>query len=537
MELVGSSASDSGLVLADLGTRLNAKKNCLDTVYSHGALYKKMKKTIASNMVDLSAGPLSLGDIGGVGVNKVGSITSSVSKLSDVKNMVNMVAKETSYVKSGENNDMDETIPRKTHTRTYILGNLPKQSSFNCMSDDDSEQVLLSHVVLGSNKLPPLESCAPKKQSFNSSKFFALDIELLAVPGKTISDKLICVKKFFYHVDGFGEAFTPSKFPGIIRSSFILEFSLKKTKELAISKKILVNNEIKKVNSHLDRKVIIKKIPVDLLKSAVESVFSKFGKIVSIKIQLIGLDQHRALLYTLPVGTIAYNLSGLLDSYDGKTCFIGHNLNFYICNRCAVVCFADKAFKLAAIVGRNSSIHGKQVVTNQDQVCLAGIYKKKQAPIVCSVSFGGKTWAQVAGGFFSRVVLSVSFSANPSLVTGTSIFAFVPLSDHGLYSHLASLECSLEFLADQVFGILKKLGSIELVLPVVTSVVFSPMVLVSVVVNDTTTGLSSSSSKVLTTKVSGLKFKMMALKVSVESILDKLDHLCSDLSMSASSAS
>ncbi|KAG9295173.1 hypothetical protein G9A89_006154 [Geosiphon pyriformis] len=390
IEPVGLSAGGSGSVLAGLETYLNAKKNCLDTIYFCGASYKKTKKTIIDNMIDSSAGSLSLGNIGSVGIepvvswnSKVGSVTGSVSKLSDVKNMTNMVAEETSYAESGENNNIDETTLRKTRIHTYMLRNLPKQPLFNCMSNNNSEQVLPPHVVLGSNKLPLLKSCAPEKQSFNLLKFFILDIELLAVS----------------------------------------ESSLKKAKESAVSKKILVNNEIRKVNSCLDQEVIIKKIPVNLSKLAVESVFSKFGKIVSIKMQLIGLwqkalvkyksskvaslvgfkDQHRALLYTLPVGTTAHDLSSLLESYGGRTCFIGRNPSSYVCNRCTVVCFKNEASKLAAIgsipvyksvnlcwagfslaccakckqlghistvcsLGRNSGAYGKQVVTLQNQI-------------------------------------------------------------------------------------------------------------------------------------------------------------------------
>ncbi|KAG9306568.1 hypothetical protein G9A89_004765 [Geosiphon pyriformis] len=568
MKPIGLFAGGSGSVLAGLGTCLNTKKNCLDTVYSYNASYKKTRKTIAGNVVDLSVDSLSLGDIGGVGIepvmswgSKVNSVTDSVSKLLNVKNMVNMVAEETSYAESDENNDIDETTSRKTHTHTYMLGNLPKQPLFNYMSDNDSEQVLFFRVVLGFNKLLLLKSHAPKKQSFNLSKSFILDIELLAVSDKTIGDKLICVKKIFYRVNGFGGASTPSKFLGIIRSSFTLESSLKKAKKLAISEKILVNDEIRKVNSRSDQEVIIKEIPVDFPKLAVESVFSKFGRIsVSIEknsVQVvktvgnkqlwISRDQHRTLLYTLPVGITVHNLSSLLDLYGRKTCFIGHNSNSYVHDKCAVVCFADEASKLAVIgsvpvfkVGGNFSGSRKQVVTDQDRVYLAGIYKKKQAPIACPVSF-------------------VPFSISLFLVAGTFIFASVLLSDYGLYGCLVSLEYSLKLLANQISGILKKLGSIELVPPVVAPVVFSPMVPVSVVssldinmvldsasvifasssqvINNTTTGLSSSSFKVLTTKIGGLEFKMMALKVLVESILDKLDHLCSGLGTLAPSTS
>ncbi|KAG9305772.1 hypothetical protein G9A89_001060 [Geosiphon pyriformis] len=49
-------------------------------------------------------------------------------------------------------------------------------------------------------------------------------------------------------------------------------------------------------------------------------------------------------------------------------------------------------------MGGNSGNYGRHVVNLQDQICLANIYKKKQAPIMHSVLFGGKTWAQIASG-------------------------------------------------------------------------------------------------------------------------------------------
>ncbi|KAG9299007.1 hypothetical protein G9A89_020320 [Geosiphon pyriformis] len=137
-------------------------------------------------------------------------------------------------------------------------------------------------------------------------------------------------------------------------------------------------------------------------------------------------DQHQALLYTLPVGTTTHDLSSLLESYGKKTCFIGCNPDSYVCDRCTVICFGNEAFKLAAIgtvpvfkgvslqwaglslascthckqfghvtvncsLGKNSGVHGKRVVFDQDQICLARIYKKKSALIARPVSFGGKT--------------------------------------------------------------------------------------------------------------------------------------------------
>ncbi|KAG9306515.1 hypothetical protein G9A89_004712 [Geosiphon pyriformis] len=111
IEPVDLSTGNSGSVSAGLGICLNAKKNCLNTVYSHGASYKKTKKHVAGVVIDSSAGSLSLEDFGDAGVksvvswnSKVGSITSSISDLLDVENMVNIVAKETSCAESGEDN-------------------------------------------------------------------------------------------------------------------------------------------------------------------------------------------------------------------------------------------------------------------------------------------------------------------------------------------------------------------------------------------------------------------------------------------------
>ncbi|KAG9306250.1 hypothetical protein G9A89_016154 [Geosiphon pyriformis] len=118
-----------------------------------------------------------------------------------------------------------------------------------------------------------------------------------------------------------------------------------------------------------------------------------------------------ALLYTLPVGMIAYDLSDLLKLYGEKTCLIRCNLSSYMCNRCVIVCFVNETSKLAAIGSTpvfksqfghistgclssgNFGGRDKWVVTFQNWVHLANIYKKKQAPIIHPVSFSGKTWA------------------------------------------------------------------------------------------------------------------------------------------------
>ncbi|KAG9290924.1 hypothetical protein G9A89_011074, partial [Geosiphon pyriformis] len=552
-------------------------------------------------MMDLSIGLLNLLNIGDSGTepavswgSEIGSVASSVSGLSDIENMENMVTEETSYVNSvasehGENED--KTTPRKTHTQTYVLGHLPKVPIFDNMNDDDDILMLSSPEFASS--VPLIKSHAADTCSFKPVKSFTLNIELSAVPEKTNSDKLIA-------------------FSGIIRLSFTSELSLKKAREMAISEKIFVNNNVRKVNSHSDQEVIVKKILIDLLRSVIETVFSKFGRIVAIKLQLIGLwqkalikyesskmadlvaaqwsvlveknsvcvakaindkqmwvsrDQHKALPYTLPTEITAHDLSGLLELYGEKTCFIGQNPSSYVHNRCAIICFGDEASKLAAIgsvlVFKGANLHWaglflacctacKQfghvsgvcpvVISDQDQVHLAGIYKKKQAPISYSMSFA------VAGDSLSRVSSSGSSSAGAcsGLVPSPLISDSLVMSQ--LDIHLATLEHSLEILADQISGILKKLSFVDLVLlaslsdgafPVVSvpvaSVVGLDMALdkgsiLSVFpfsgAGESAAVFSSSGSRVFTSKVGGLESKMSALKASIGAVLARLDLFC-----------
>ncbi|KAG9297100.1 hypothetical protein G9A89_019381 [Geosiphon pyriformis] len=299
MKPVGMPTGSFGAGLTGLKTCLNTKKKHVDTVYSCGAFYKKPKVPVTGGVVDSSAGLLSLEDIGVVSVKSViswesniGSIASSVSGLSDVENMKNTVAEETSYTESdnsANDKNINETTPKKTCIYMYVLGQPPKAPLFNNVSDNDLVLELPSPKFNGSNQLPPLGLRVSEKRNFDLAKSFVLDIELSAVPEKTISDKIISIKRIFYHVDGFGGASTLLKFSEIIRSFFISESSLRKAKELAVNKKIMVNNDVRKVSGHSDQKNIVKKILIDLPKLAVKSVFSKFGKIVSIKMQLIGL--------------------------------------------------------------------------------------------------------------------------------------------------------------------------------------------------------------------------------------------------------
>ncbi|KAG9301885.1 hypothetical protein G9A89_004565 [Geosiphon pyriformis] len=579
IEPASLSAGGSGPGSTGLGTWSGTKKKA---IYSHDPSYKKPKKPeVTDEVVDLSAGPLpaallhlddeehkvSWG-------SEVKNNKSSMSGMSNVENIVNTIAEKTSYTESSEDNEMNKTMPRKTRTRIYVLGKSPKAPTFDSISNNENAlSLLFPKMINGSN-------------------------------------------------------------PMLFVKSRIIE-NLIKAREIAVHEKIVVNSDLKKANIHSNWEVVVKKISVDLPKLAVELVFSKFGKIVSIRMHLIGLwqkaliefeslevaslvtskwsvlvgkdsvcvvlavndkqtwmsrDCHRALLYTFPVGTSAHDLSELLVSYDEKTCFIGRNPDSYVCDWCVIICFKNEDARLAAVstisifksvrlhwtsfvlascikceqfghtttncpVNRSSGVHGKRVVSDQDWVHLAGIYKKKSASITHPVLFGGKTWAQVAGGISFHVPFFGSSDSGlcSGLVPPSAVSDFFVVSY--LSDCLAILECSLELLADRVSGILVRLDSFGVVLLVPFFLVSSPIAFAVLsskvnsdmiidnalsflnitppVTNDAVVNFSASDSKILTAKVGSLETKLVTLEALVGLVLDKLNLLCSGSDLSA----
>ncbi|KAG9294534.1 hypothetical protein G9A89_008645 [Geosiphon pyriformis] len=576
---MSSSTGGSGSGSAGLGTHQSAKNKCVDTVYACGASYKKLKKPAAGVLVESSAGPLHLEDLGGDNSepaaswrSKVGSISGNVSGLSDVENLENLVAKETSYVDSSKDDKIDETTPHRTRTQTYVLEQSLKVLLFVTMNDDDDDSILPPSKINEFNQLPSSKSRVLKSCSFRPVKLFALNVNLSAVSGRS-------------------NASTPSKFPGVICSTFTSESSLIKAREMAVCEKIVVNGDLKKANICLNQEVVIKKIPVDLLKVAVESVFSRFGKLVSIRMQLIGLWQKTRIKFessevaslvaskwSVLVGkdsvcialavcdkqtTSAHDLSDLLMSYGGKTCFIGCDPSSYVHNQYAIICFESEAARLAAVytipifkgvslhwaslvlascakckqfghihadcsVGESSGAHGKRVVSDQDR-------------------------AQVAGGIFFHALLSgfSGYDLRSGLVPPSAV------SDHRVAFHLSDclviLEHFLELLADRVSGILVRLDFFGVVPLVPSSLVSPPVVSAALgfevnsdmivdnalsssgitppVIDNAVVNLSTSGSRVLTVKVGGLETKLVVLKTLVGSVLDKLNLLCSGSGM------
>ncbi|KAG9306523.1 hypothetical protein G9A89_004720 [Geosiphon pyriformis] len=359
----------------------------------------------------------------------------------------------------------------------------------------------------------PLELPPPMENLVNVSvrKSFVLDIGLDKV-GKSSQEKLVV-------------ASTPSKFSGIIRTTFTSELGLMKATEKATGANIMVNTDLKRSAGRSDRAVVLKEIPVGTSAEAVHAALSEFGIIRSIKMQLVGLwqkavvefeqsdhtdlvatewsiligkdavrvarsdldkeswdvrNQHRALLYTLPMGTTAHDIWDFIGSVGGKMCVIDHHPVTYARARCAVICF-DSAESLNAIIrttpvlkGTNlcwfclvlakcakceksshtslgcaigkrvsSGLFSHRVLSDTDKSRLAAIYAKQSAPVAHPVSFGGLFWAKVAmkPGSSSKLVLS--------------LLVLMEANDR-----FAALECSFASLAEQMGKLAKRLDAL-----------------------------------------------------------------------------
>ncbi|KAG9288547.1 hypothetical protein G9A89_006043 [Geosiphon pyriformis] len=415
-------------------------------------------------------------------------------------------------------------------------------------------------------------------------KLFALDINLLAIEGKFATAKTQFIRKIFSTVNGFGGATIFSKFEEIIQSTFTSEKNMEKTASLAREKEININSNLKKQGIRSDWAVVIKKILIDTSKEIIVTAVSEFGDIKLNKIQLIGMWQKavakqlasrwsfligkdsvhvamafRTLLFTLPIGITAHNWTlfwkelsenTMESAYHTELIFGGIKLfwvrlNLVHCERCgflghsALKCGIPLAFtpKPLKVVRR--------VILEEHCLQLVKLYVKKTVSIFCSATFGGKSWAQVMSlnSSFDSSPLYMVFSMffGSGLSSGARIFLIISasLGDSALHNCLSSLEHSLKLLADQVSDILRKLSNIKLVplafLPFVPPPVASTSLVVDmdlddtliypipflVIVTNTVADISLSSSKVLTTKVEGLEFKIVTLKVLIDDLVWK----------------
>ncbi|KAG9297731.1 hypothetical protein G9A89_011246 [Geosiphon pyriformis] len=214
----------------------SAKGFGTDTVSKDVASRKKRKSGV---LKDGAAQKMVLSDkaVGGSWGSEAGDTSES--------NSVNMeeefLIKETS-VDYGERNflegkDINQT-PKglKVVTKQALGKSLGK---INFLGNNDNNNVLLDGLL---ELFPPLKNLV----NVSVRKLFALDIELEKVTGKSAQEKLSVVRKLFSGINGFGGAFTSSKFAGIIRVTFTSELSLVQTSKKAGNVKILVNANLKK---------------------------------------------------------------------------------------------------------------------------------------------------------------------------------------------------------------------------------------------------------------------------------------------------
>ncbi|KAG9298834.1 hypothetical protein G9A89_015855 [Geosiphon pyriformis] len=201
-------------------------------------------------------------------------------------------------------------------------------------------------------------------------------------------------------------------------------------------------------------------------------------------------DSYCTLLYTLPIGITAHDLSDLVQSYGGKTCYISRN----------------------------------------------------SAPVSYPVSFSGATWSSVISGFPKNSYSTLLVENNLSIGSVDSLMPVVTI----LALHISVLEHSHENMSDQVTDISYKLDRLLAVSsvnfavplspehnPMLDMVVDAPLFVPSVpsVVTTVSQEIFLSGAHVLTAKVGGLKANLTVLKNLVKAILNKLDSFCSGSSM------
>ncbi|KAG9306136.1 hypothetical protein G9A89_016040 [Geosiphon pyriformis] len=254
----------------------------------------------------------------------------------------------------------------------------------------------------------------------------------------------------------------------------------------------------------MDWTIVMKKIPVGTSVEAVHATMSEFGLIKLIKMQLDAVcvvranvnkqtwdsrDEFRVLLYTLSVGTNAYDLWNFVGLVGGKTCVIDHNPVSYAHAYCATVCFGSESDLVSAmaatpvikriglhwfylslalclvcslsghtslncvLVKVGSTLRGRKTpLSAQNQIRLVTIYAWKSTFISCPLVFSGKTWASVVGA------LLVCNSHGAGLFLGfNNVGKPLPSAANDLEKCLVRIESSLISLAEQIGELAKRL--------------------------------------------------------------------------------
>ncbi|KAG9299064.1 hypothetical protein G9A89_020377 [Geosiphon pyriformis] len=213
------------------------------------------------------------------------SETSDTTESESIDMEEECLVEETS-INYGERNAFDSGNPNQTPKSSglkiktkKVLGKPLDKINFEDGFDDDD---FLDESAL----LPSPLSFKPLVQ-VSVRKFFALDIDLVAIAGKSSQEKSNFIKKIFSSVNGFGVASTPSKFGGIIHVTFTSEKAMMATANLANECGVVVNTDLKYSGyNRTNRAIVLKEISVGTFIEAVCAAVSKFGIIKSIKMQL-----------------------------------------------------------------------------------------------------------------------------------------------------------------------------------------------------------------------------------------------------------
>ncbi|KAG9305634.1 hypothetical protein G9A89_022556 [Geosiphon pyriformis] len=111
---------------------------------------------------------------------------------------------------------------------------------------DDNEVVFLSYLSIFLDKKLIDPKIIKTLVEVLVKKLFVLNINLLAVEGKSATFKTQLIRKLFSLINSFGGATTSSKFEKIIKSTFTSDISMKKTTLLVKKNRIFINVNVKK---------------------------------------------------------------------------------------------------------------------------------------------------------------------------------------------------------------------------------------------------------------------------------------------------
>ncbi|KAG9302781.1 hypothetical protein G9A89_009558 [Geosiphon pyriformis] len=422
--------------------------------------------------------------------------------------------------------------------------------------DDNIEVSFLSRLLIFLDKKWVDFKIIKTQVKVSVRKSFALDINLSAVKKKLMTAKTQLIKNFFLTINGYiidqreGD-YHKQQFQET-RNLFKLGYSNQRN-----SHKYAKRDD----RCHIDQDSA--NWDVAESNSRICQIGADRASCIKIVIPYwkgLSVDHFRVFLFTLPIGTTAHDLEILLEKADRKTCVINWSLvtdNWICCAVIDLVCcercgsFGHSALKCDSlnVLVPFSQRSYKRVVLEDTHFQLAKLYAKKCVSISCPAAFGNKSWAQIMALLLVLVlVLVLVLPINISGLGGDLLLVLAHNS--ALNDQLASLECSLELLVNQVSGIVQKLSGVELVplaLLSYSNVSAVPMTVSldlgqDMVLDSSELAFSSpshavsnvlalgpTSSKVLTVKMGSLESKFVTLKVSVNLVLVKLNQLYASL--------